>query len=181
MIKNHFKIALRNIFHSRVYSVINILGLSLGICSCIVTYLITSYEFSFDDFHPGKESIYRVMGDLTENTGETLHFMRLPMPILKNARSGLSGIEAIAGIIPYRARINIPDGSKSPKKFDGDAGTTIVAEPQYFDIFKYDWLAGNASTALKAPFTVVLTESRARQYFGSAPLDQMIGRQEVYD
>ena len=181
MLKNHFKIALRNILHNKVYTVINILGLSLGICSCIVTYLVTSYEFSFDDFHPGKENIYRVMGDLTENTGEKLHFMKLPMPILKNARSGLSGMDAIAGIIPYRAKINIPDGSKSPKHFDGDADTTVIAESQYFDIFKYEWLAGNARTALKAPFSVVLTESRARQYFGSAPLDKMVGRQVIYD
>ncbi|HEY4324263.1 MAG TPA: ABC transporter permease [Mucilaginibacter sp.] len=179
MIKNYLKVAWRNIYRNKVYTAVNVFGLALGICACIVIYLITSYEFSFDNFHPDKERIYRVMGDLTENTGEKLHFSRLPMPLLKNGRSELPGIEVMAGMVPYNAKISVPDGNEPAKHFD--AGGEIIAEPQYFDIFKCDWLAGNAATALNAPFAVVLTESKARQYFGSGPLDNMVGRQIIYD
>src|SRR5277367_153016 len=155
MLYNYLKIAWRNIFRNKTYTAVNVLGLSLGICACIAIYTVTSYELNFDRFHPDEERIYRVMGDVTESTGDKLHFAKVPFALLNTGRNAISGLEGIAGIIPYHAKISIPDG------------TTVIAEPQYFNIFKYEWLAGNASTALAAPFTVVLTENRARQYFGS--------------
>ena len=95
-------------------------------------------------------------------------------------------IDAIAGISPYNAKISIPQGDKPAKHFDSRVKetkylTTVIAQPQYFDIFKYDWLAGNAATALNAPFTVVLTESKAHQYFGITPMDKVIGKEVIYD
>ena len=185
MISNNLTIARRNITRHKLYTVINILGLSLGICSCIVIYIITSYERSFDTFHPGKERIYRVMGDVTESTGSTLHFARVPLAVSQTAREGLQGMDLIAGIIPYDIKISVPDGGNPAKQFDSRiAGThyvtTVIAEPQYFEIFRYEWLAGNAR-ALSAPFTVVLTESRARQYFGAVSPDKMLGKQVVYE
>jgi len=185
MLKNYLKVAWRNITRHKTYTAINILGLSLGICACIVIYVISSYEFSFDSFHPGKESIYRVMGDVTENTGGKLHFGRLPMAVSQNGRKEVSGIDIIAGIIPYNAKIEIHNKDKQTKHFDSRIEethyiSTVIAEPQYFDIFKYEWLAGNAA-ALNAPFKVVLTESKARQYFGNAPPGKIIGMQVTYD
>jgi len=162
MFKHHLKTGWRNILRNKFYAIVNISGLSLGISACLVIYLITSYELSFDTFHPGKERIYRVMGDITERTGDKLHFAKLPPPVSKIARSTISGLEAVASYIPYKPGM-------------------IIAEPQYFSIFKYDWLAGNTATALSAPFTVVLTESRARYYFGPASPDSYIGKQVIYD
>ncbi len=72
MFKNYFKIAWRNITRHKAYTAINILGLALGICACIVIYLITSYEFSFDTFHPDKERIYRITGEMQNNSGEKI-------------------------------------------------------------------------------------------------------------
>jgi putative ABC transport system permease protein len=186
MFKNYFKTAWRSIFRNKTYTAVNVLGLSLGICACIAIYTITSYELSFDRFHPGSERIYRVMGDVTESTGDKLHFAKVPFAVLNTARNSVSGMERIAGIIPYNAKINIPDANKPAAQFESKISgtnfiTTVIAEPQYFDIFKYDWLAGNASTALEAPYRVVLTEGKAREYFGSGPLDLMIGRQVIYD
>lgn len=186
MFTNYLKTAWRNIIRHKVFTAVNIGGLSLGICACVVIYLIVSYELSFDTFHPGKERIYRVMGDVTESTGEKLHFARVPPPVSLDGRSTLSGLDALAGIIPYNAKISIPEGNDLVRHFESRSGethflTTVIAEPQYFDIFKYDWLAGNANAALHDPFTVVLTESRARQYFGPGPLDKLIGRQVVYE
>ena len=154
MFKNYFKIAWRNIKRHKVYTTINILGLALGICACIVIYVITSYELSFDTFHPNNNRIYRVMGDVTEGTGDKLHFGRLPLGVSQNSRAEVSGIDVIAGIIPYNAGISITDGDKTIKHFDSRVKeshfiTTAIAEPQYFDIFKYEWLAGNAATALE--------------------------------
>ena len=186
MIKNYFKVAWRNIRRHKVYTAINVAGLALGICSCMVIYLVTTYEFSFDAFHPGVNRIYRVMGDVTENTGDKLHFGRLPIGVSQNGRSEITGLDAIAGIIPYDFRVSIPDSDSRTKHFDSrSAGTnfvtTVITQPQYFTIFKYQWLAGNPSTALDAPLKVVLTETKAHQYFGNVPLDKIIGKQVVYD
>ena len=87
MFRSYLTTAWRNIIRHKAYSIINVLGLALGICACIVIFIITSYEFSFDKFHPGKERIYRVMGDVTESGGEKSHFDKLPMPISLTARA----------------------------------------------------------------------------------------------
>ncbi|HVX28455.1 MAG TPA: ABC transporter permease, partial [Parafilimonas sp.] len=186
MFKNYFKTAWRNIIRNKVFSIINVLGLALGLCACIVIYVICSFEFSFDNFHPGKENIYRVMGDVTENSGNKLHFGRLPIGVSEFGRSELSTINNIAGIIPYNADVAIPERNKPLKHFDSRTSeshfvTTVLAQPQYFSIFKYQWLAGDAVTALNAPLKVVLTKNRAQQYFGNEPLNNIIGKQIIYD
>ena len=186
MFRNYFKIAWRILPRNKVYAIANILGLSLGICACISIYVITSYELSFDTFHPGKEHIYRVMGDVTESSGEKLHFARIPVPVSQTIRREVSGIESVAGIIPYNARISIPGDRIGIKNFNSRIEnthfiTTGIAEPQYFQIFNYKWLAGNAATALTDPFTVVLSENKAHQYFGNEAPDKIIGKQIIYD
>jgi len=72
MFKNYLRTAWRNMAHNKAYSVINILGLALGICACIVIYLITSFEFSFDKFHPDGDRIYRMVGEAQNNAGEKM-------------------------------------------------------------------------------------------------------------
>ena len=185
MFLNHCKIAWRNITRHKVYSTINVLGLAMGICACIIIYLITSFECSFDTFHPDKERIYRILGDVVESTGGKTHFGKLPLPVSRTARQELSGLDAVAGISPYMAKVTIPGGDKTDrqaKDFDLPmARTTGIADPSWFSIFQYDWLAGDPVTALNNPFTLVLTESRARLYFGEGPLDKMLGRVVVYD
>jgi len=186
MLKSYFKIVWRNIVKHKVSTIINVLGLALGICACIVIYLICDYEFSFDTFHPAKKHIYRVMGDVTENTGAKLHFARLPFGVTQNGKTELTGIDNIAGVIPYNVEITVPNGSTPAKHFESKAIgsnyiTTVIAQPEYFEIFKYNWLAGNAGTALAHPFKVVLTESKAHQYFGNQPLDEVLGKQLTYD
>lgn len=209
MFWNHLTIAWRNISRNKGYSLINVLGLSLGIGACIVIFLVTSYELSFDTFHPEKERIYRILGNVIENNGDKTYIANTPHPVSPAARQELPGLDAIAGIIPYRATIRIPadartdqpgqanpsDPANQPgpanqhsqpnqpaRHFDNpSSGTTGIAEPSWFTVFHYDWLAGNPSTALNEPFTVVLTDSKARLYFGSDPPEKLLGRIIVYD
>lgn len=186
MFRNYFKTAWRNIINKKVYTVINVLGLAFGICACIVIYLICSYEFSFDSFHPDKKHIYRVMGDVTENTGNKLQFGRLPLGVSQNGNSELSGIDNIAGVIPYNSSISIPGDNQPAKNFESKAAgsqfiTTVIVHPGYFNIFKYQWLAGNSVSALTEPLKVVLTESKAKQYFGDKSFNEIVGKQIVYD
>ncbi len=185
MFKNYLKMAWRNMVRHKVFALLNVLGLAVGICACILIYQVSHYELSFDRFHRDKDRIYRVMGDVTENTGDRLHFARLAYPLPRLARTGLSGLAAIAGCVPYNAQIGVTGDGNTVKHFDskvvGHYPSTVLVEPSYFSIFSYDWLTGNAATALNAPNNVVLTEKRARQYFGRLPVDAIVGRQVVYN
>jgi putative ABC transport system permease protein len=184
MVKNYFKIAWRNVVRHKAYSFINVLGLALGICSCIVIYLITSYEFSFDKFHPDRERIYRIVGNMQRSTGES-EFINTAFSDVAGFKDQIPGFEARAGFILYGGSISIPNGNELPKRFENKiagsySSAAIITWPQYFDIFRYKWLAGNPQT-LNEPFKVVLSEKRAKKYFGDLPLNEMIGKTVIYD
>ena len=186
MLKGYFTIAWRNICRRKVISTINILGLALGICACLIIYLITSFELSYDTFHPGKERIYRVTGTLQHLDGQKVTIGCVPNPTAMTLRKELTGFETVAQFYVYYAKVTVPGGKKIDKqfampKFGVGSSSVIVAEPEYFDIFKYNWLAGNAATAMNEPFKVVISEKEARKYFDAGPLENIIGKQLIYN
>jgi len=183
MLKNHFKIAWRNITRHKAYTIINTLGLALGICSCLVIYLITSYDFSFDRFHPDGGRIYRIVGEVQKSNGEKM-FLNSPYSDLAGFQNQIPGFEAASGFHMFSSNVMIPGGDKPDKKFteneqDADGSSNILTGPQYFEIFSYHWLVGNPAS-LKEPFKVVISEKEARKYFGNGPVGEMIGKKIVF-
>lgn len=186
MLKNYFKLAWRNIARHPAYSIINILGLSLGLCICLAIYTITSFEFGFDSFHPDKDRIYRLISKTTEYSADKYVTDIVPPPAPKAARQLISGLQTVAPFIQYHAKISIPAANGPSKTFDNDipgtsVNSTIFADTAYFAILPYEWLAGNARTALSKPYQLVLTESKARKFFGAGPLDKMVGRHVAFN
>ena len=186
MIKNHFKTAWRILWRNKIYTSINVLGLALGICACVTIYLISGYELSFDTFHPDKDRMFRVMTTAHFAAGDKDVMSKVSYSSVAAARRELPGVEAISAVSIYDAKIGVPDGNKPVKKFNSSIDgayypSTIVAEPQYFKIFSYHWLAGRQETALNQPYKVVLTLSRAQKYFGNVDPQSLIGREIVYD
>jgi putative ABC transport system permease protein len=126
----------------------------------LLIYLYVSYEMSYDSFHPDKKSIYRLVSDIQLSSGEKFSMTIIPRPELmsKAIRTELTGIETEAALYYYYAKTTIPDGSMDPKKFykpkyrEETPDKICIAEPQYFNLFRYRWLAGNASTALNSPY-----------------------------
>lgn len=192
MLKNHLTIALRNLTKHKVSALINLSGLTLGITACLVIYLITSFELRFDTFHPDSERIHRVVGTArmgASNEDRPIGFIPRAAPAA--LRSEVAGLETVATFHNLESHVIIPDGGhpdkgqREPRRFEarkmGDERAQIVlAEPQYFDIFRYEWLAGSPETSLNEPYKVVLSERKARLYFGDGPLDQMLGRTVIY-
>jgi putative ABC transport system permease protein len=183
MLKNYFKIAWRNITRRKIYTAINVFGLALGICACITIYLITKFDLSFDKFHPDGHRIYRIVGEIQNDKGDK-NFLNSVISDVAAFQNQIPGFEAKSGLIDYGEDVTIPDGNKTPKKFDnrivGSYNTsTIITWPAYFDIFNYKWLAGNPQS-LNDPFKVVLTENRAKKYFGNIPINEMIGKTVIY-
>ena len=183
MLKNYFKIAWRTISRQKINTLINTTGLAFGICACLVIYLINSFDLSFDRFHPDGDRIYRIVGEMQRENGETM-FLNSPFSDLAGFQTRIPGFEAECGYFQYGGKTRIEEPGKPAKDFSGDLEkggiASIITGSSYFDIFTYHWLAGHAAS-LKEPFRVVLTRSRAIQYFGNIPVNKMIGKPVIYD
>jgi putative ABC transport system permease protein len=180
MLKSYFRIAWRTLTRNGVYTIVNTLGLALGICACLVIWLVQHYEFSFDRFQPDRKLIYRINTYEQYSKDEPVILRPSVMPAFPAAvRANIPGIGIVA---PYHifadATAGVPGGGPSRNAFPS---SPIVTTPEYFGIMKYDWLAGSEKTALSEPYKVVLSERTARIYFGSGSLNQMIGRELVYN
>jgi putative ABC transport system permease protein len=178
MISNYFKIARRTMMKNKVYSLINVLGLTLGTSACLIVYLIVSHEFSFDRFHPDRERIYRVTTG-QKHEQDYWKCICVAAPAFTTIRDEFAGAEAIAGYHKYDAKVTIAVNGQE-KRFDRNSSRIIITNPEYFNVFKYQWLAGSQNELVR-PNTVVLTENRALAYFGSVPLREMIGKEVIYN
>jgi putative ABC transport system permease protein len=178
MIFSTFRFALRSIRKNKLLASINVLGLTIGISACLTIFLMVSYELSFDRFQPDGDRIYRIYttfkGHFTGvNRGAATGFVN-------EIRENFSGVEAVTNFHTFSSKVFIPEGTSAPKEFK--TGTNaIFATPEYFEVFTFhEWLKGDPKSALAQPSTVVLTESRARTYFGNIPLNDLLGRVVIY-
>jgi putative ABC transport system permease protein len=189
MLKTYWLIAVRKMLRYKIQSIINILGLTIGITACLIIFLLVRLELSFDTFHPNKDRIYRVVASETDNGNSAKRgFLLAPLPV--TLRDELTGAKHVAAFYLYKAKVNIPEsGSKrattAPGKLfdapgDGMPIPLIVTDSQYFGMFHYQWLAGNAATSLINPHSVVLTENEMKKYFGNITPDQAMGRTVIY-
>jgi len=180
MIKNYLKIALRGFKRHKLFTFINIIGLSIGICAALVIYLIVNYDFTFDKFHKDGDQIYRVVTNYSFS-GEPGYNGGVCGPLPEAVKNEVTGLNAIAPFFtPYRFSAIIPNGTKAPVKFKNEENT-IIADHRYFDMFQYKWIAGSAKTSLSGPYQVVLTSDQAKVYFPSLSFEQMLGKQIIYE
>ena|ERR1700754_3943135 len=141
MLKNYFRVAWRNCTRHKGTTLVNIFGLSLGICASLVIYLITSFELSYDRFHPDGDRIYRLVARAQDDLGKVGYMGGMSNPLPMALRKDLTGFENVTEFHNYFARVTIRDGDNAPKLFDAakrgeEASPVIIAESQYFDIFK---------------------------------------------
>ncbi len=167
MLKNYFKTAWRNLMKNKVFSFINILGLTIGITVCMMIFLFIMNEFSVDRFHKNGDRIYRVMRGF-ENEGKqgTVSYLSgMHAPALLNDFKG-EIIKAVR-VNPVNNLVTIGNTSFHEKKvYDVDT--------DFFSLFSFPLIKGDTATVLVNPNSVVLTESTAKKYFGS--IDNAIGK-----
>jgi putative ABC transport system permease protein len=167
MLKNYFKIAFRNIWRHRVFSFINIMGLTVGMTACLLIFLYVRFELSYDRFHSKADRIYRIVADIKTPT-ETIPSSGPAWAVPGHLKFDFSEIEAFTRVMHDNILLRKGDIKfNEPKSFWVDSA--------FFQIFGFKLLKGDARTALKEPYSVVLTESTAKKYFGkSDPLGQTI-------
>jgi len=165
MFKNYLKTAWRSIVRNKAFSLINITGLSIGIAASLLLFIVVRYELSYDTFQPNYNRIYRVVSQdkydnyVTNNSG-------IPVAALKVLRAEFPNLQFGALRSIYGSQITVPSANNATgNKFIQETGIFFF-EPQLFNIFHYNWLAGGPS-ALKDPNNVVLDEKTATKYFGN--------------
>ncbi|HXB35942.1 MAG TPA: ABC transporter permease, partial [Puia sp.] len=184
MLKNYWQIAWRFLLRNKVFTSIHILGLALGICGCLVLFLITHYELSFDRHWADGDRIYRIVGNVHRQDGQE-EFLNSPVKGVAGFETQIPGFEAKAVVFNMDGNIAVPQAEGPEKRMDNRVGdmyqrAAIITSAGYFDIFQYQWLAGNAAS-MDEPYHVVLTASRGRLYFGNIPPAEMLGKTVVYD
>jgi putative ABC transport system permease protein len=184
MIQNYFKTAWRNLARHKVNTTINVLGLTMGITVCLIIFLLVRFELSYDRFHPDGNRIYRIVATSSRPDGDRqFGFITTALP--DAARAEISGFESVAAFDNLYSAVSVPREGRENEVFEAakqgeGASPIIIAQPQFFAVFHYRWLAGNAATALNDPFKVVLSEKEATKYFGPQRPDQWLGRQVIY-
>jgi putative ABC transport system permease protein len=167
MSTNFLKTTFRTIWRNKSFSFLNIAGLAVGIAASLLIFLVIKNEISYDDYHTKKDRIYRVVSTQLNksNKGVNSTSSGVPAPLPDAMRQDFPQLEKVASIWRLgQAQVYIPaKGLAEEKRFKQNQGL-FWADAEVFDIFDFNWLAGNAN-GLTAPHTVVLDESLARKFF----------------
>lgn len=165
MISNFFKVACRNLFRSKGFSVINITGLAIGMAATILILLWIQNERSYDEFHENKDRIYEVWNRVPFD-GKISTWNSVPAPLARVLEKDLSDVERTARVKPYNRMLFSSGDKKIIEK-------GMVVDTGFLQIFSFPMLRGNPFTALNDPHSVVITERLAKSFFGS---DEVLGK-----
>lgn len=159
MLKNYFKIAFRNLWRHKIFSFINILGLTVGMTAFFLIFLYVKFELSYDSFNTKADRIYRVVCDIKTPT-ETINASGPSWAVAPHLKSEFPEIESAVRI--NNASLLVRRGEV---KFQED--NVMFADSAFFHVFDYKLIAGDPKTALKNKFSIVFTKTAAKKYFGN--------------
>jgi putative ABC transport system permease protein len=161
MFKNYLKIAFRQLTKHKGFSIINISGLALGMTACLLMLMFVVNETSYDNFHPNKDRIFRVITDWGKE-GSRMKFAGAMPAIAPTLNEEVPEVE-VAARVRRMTKTVITDAENQAVKEDN----AFYGDPEIFDIFNWSLLEGDKSSVLDEPYSVVLSHKIARKYFGS--------------
>jgi putative ABC transport system permease protein len=172
MIRNYLVVAVRNLHRYLTYTLINVLGLGLGMCCALLIFLLAAHHLSYDNYHPEADRIYRIV---TENhRPEHISYSGgVPAPLGKALREDYTYTEKIARIVTLEDNLITVTENGSLKKFIEPS--VAFAEPEAFDIFHLPLITpGSAGKLISDGHGAIITESTAKKLFGDKdPIGQV--------
>ncbi|MFY8001303.1 MAG: ABC transporter permease [Candidatus Kapaibacteriota bacterium] len=160
MFQNYIKIALRSIMRQKGYAAITIVGLAVGISSCLLVWLFVSNELQYDTQHSKRDRLYRVTSNMTLS-GQTTAMARSSWMISPTLKKDYPEIEEAVRVVPMQKQtVWLGDKAFQFEK-------TWFTEAGFFSMFDYTFLEGNPATALAEPYSIVITDEVAMQFFGT--------------
>src|SRR6516165_10828880 len=160
MLQKYFKPVWKNIWKNKFVSFVNLAGLSIGMTCAVFIFLWAENESSFDNYHPQTKNIYSVF---TEIPSIKWSFETCPLLLADLAPKEIPGVEKAARIMPYYGNltVNLNDQLFVEKK-------AAYIDKEWLNLFHYDFVAGNAFSFSQNPFSIILTESKVKKYFGNS-------------
>ncbi len=170
MIKNYFKVTVRNLFRQKLYSAINIGGLSVGLTSFILIFLYVQHELSYDNFYTNSDEIFRVY---QQNEGETYLGTDMqastPMAVASAMMEEFPEVKKATTVRSQETLISANDNHYYEKG--------LSADQFFFEVFNYPLVQGNPKSALAKELSIVISESLSRRIFGD---ENPMGKQLIY-
>ncbi|WP_420148169.1 ABC transporter permease [Spirosoma sp.] len=160
MLTNYLKIAWRNLRKDKFYSLINILGLTIGVTCGMLLLLYVTDELSYDRYHANASQIYRIVSHITE-PDKVNRWSSTQPPLVKQLKQDYPFVKNYVRFFPY-GRMMFRQGEK--RFYEEDV---YAADSTVFDVFSYKFIEGDPRTALDQPGSVVLTQKAAQKFFGS--------------
>src|SRR4030095_106907 len=168
MIKHYFKIVLRNLWRNKTYSFINIFGLTLGLICFLLIALYVFDELTYDSFHKNAKNTYRVVETRISPEGKESKVAAVGYKIAEQSTVAIPEVKKAARFTAF-GRTNTSD----PVSTNTIHELFITANPDFLQVFDFELLEGNRSTALTAPRSVILTEETAKRIYG---VSSVVGR-----
>ena len=177
MLFNYLKTAVRNFKRNKFISFINLFGLTIGLSCCLLILSYILYETSYENYNPNAKNVYRVTRQFKDQSGKLwLHLGSIAPPFAPLLKNDFPEIESLTRLIDF----SLSTIQREERIFNQTG--VFVADENLFDIFNIQLSSGNPGTALRDPFTVVLSETTARKYFGNSnPMNQSIRLSGQYD
>lgn len=179
-----FKNSIRHLKRNKLFTFLNILGLTIGISSCWVIFKYVSYELSYERGLQDKDNIYRIVSRLNFGGSEgDVWNGGVSRPIFFALRDEVHSLERAVPVYKfYTQLVTIPESNSQTKRVEEleYENQIIETENSYFDMVDYKWLAGNKSGALSSASQVVLTEDRAKFYFPNMEYKDILGKTIIY-
>src|SRR5690606_30328575 len=181
MISNYIKTTLRQLWRNRLFTALNVLGLAIGISACLVSYQIVAFEFAYDKKIPDAERIYQVVGRSLQD-GQEQARAGVNKTLAPTIADEVGGVELVVPLYSqsYETAL-IPAEPGNNPRIVSQRQQQVRSNGSYFGLIPYDWLAGDKSLALSAPDHVVLTASRAKQYFPDLSPQEILGKAILYN
>ena len=168
MFRNYVITTYRNLMRTKIYSLINILGLAIGMTSCLLILQYVKYEKSYDTFHENSERIYRLRYERTDEAGQSVRFASCCPPAAARIRGKYPEVEKIGRIVRNQASVSYQDIKFLEERM-------YYAEPEFLGVLKFKFIAGDPLTGLREPNKAFISRSTAARYFGNQdPLGKVI-------
>ncbi len=165
MLYRNLTILARTLWRQRSFTLINTLGLSIGIGASLLIFLLIRYELSIDSFHSNRDRIYRVVCADTYRNGTIDDDGCAPVPLADALGREFPQVEKVAPVMRIgQQQFGIPSGGDKDKQVL--AHDVYYADGAFFDLFDFPWVEGDAHTALQEPFTAAVSQSIAASWFG---------------
>jgi putative ABC transport system permease protein len=168
MLRNYFKVAMRSLVKHKIFSLINIFGLAVGLAASVLIFLYVRDETGYDGYHENADRIYRIQADWSNKGDSKIHQLGTPSVLARTLRDRYPQAEAVAQLCGPLGEIVLRRGDVGVKESDG-----YLAEPDIFRVFTFPLIKGDATTALNDPNAAVLSETLAAKVFGR---DDPLGR-----